>query len=310
MIVESEVKEKRAEMTAFFAGYSGEVRFDEPMAPYTSLKIGGVASAMIFPESPEAVSDWVKKMREAEVPYFVLGAGSNLLISEHGIAGVVIQLSHMNQGVLTGWETFYAEAGLSYPRLSTYAEKQGLSGLEFASGIPGTVGGAVAMNAGILGEETASVLKEITMVTAVGEIVTLPREAIGFSYRSAGLPDGAVIVSAEFRLQKADVREIEKKRISLLKKRRETQPLSYPNAGSIFKNPRLGGSAGSLIEAVGLKGHQIGGAQISERHGNFIINLGGATALDVSALIQFAKEKVFAEKGILLETEIKMIGGE
>ncbi|MEK7748169.1 MAG: UDP-N-acetylmuramate dehydrogenase [Nitrospirota bacterium] len=302
------MQEKKEAIIAFFEGFSGDVRFDEPMAPYTSLKTGGVASAIVFPESPEKVADLVCRMRTSAIPFFMLGAGSNLLISDDGIDAVVVQLGNLSQGTLTGRETFYAEAGLSYPRLSIYAEKQGLSGLEFAAGIPGTVGGAVAMNAGILGEETASILKEITIVTAEGAIQTLPKEAVPFSYRNSGLPEGTIILSAEFRLQAADVGEIERKRMSLLKRRRETQPLSYPNAGSIFKNPASGGSAGALIESVGLKGYQIGEAQISERHGNFIINLGHATSSDVLALIRFARGRVLLGKGIALETEIKIIG--
>jgi UDP-N-acetylmuramate dehydrogenase len=293
-------------MTAFFEGYEGRVLFNEPLAPYTSLKIGGPAEAIVFPESVEEVSALVKRIGGA-VPIFVLGAGSNLLVLEGGIAGVVIHLGKLNQGVLTSDTTFYAEAGLSFPRLSMYVEKQELSGLEFAAGIPGTVGGAIAMNAGIPTEEVAAILKEVTLIGPEGDITTLPREAIPFSYRSVGLTPGSIVLSAEFRLQKSALREIEKKRFDLLRRRRATQPLSYPNAGSIFKNPK-NLSAGSLIEVVGLKGHQIGGAQISERHGNFIINLGTATATDVMALIQLARERVLLEKGVQLETEIKIVG--
>lgn len=311
-------QEMQEKIISLFEGYEGDVKFNEPMAPYTSLKIGGPAEAMVFPESIEAVAALVKRIAGG-VPIFVLGAGSNLLVQEGGVEGVVIHLGNLSQGILTGESTFYAEAGLSFPRLSTVVEKQGLSGLEFATGIPGTVGGAIAMNAGIPKEETASVLKEITLVGPGGEIATLPREAIFFSYRTAILPQGSIIVSAEFRLQKAPVREIREKRFDLLKRRRETQPLSYPSAGSIFKNPfsalhqgegrvRVGFSAGALITEVGLKGHQIGGAQISERHGNFIINLGGATAADVMGLIQLAQKRVLLEKGISLEPEIKIIG--
>ncbi len=305
-------QEMQEKIISLFEGYEGRVRCNEPMAPYTSLKIGGLAEAMVFPKSIEAVAAFVKRIAGC-VPIFILGAGSNLLISDDGIEGVVVHLGELNHSALTGESTYYAESGLSFPRLATTVEKYGLSGLEFAAGIPGTVGGAIAMNAGIPNEETASALKEVTLISPLGEVTTLPREAIPFSYRASGLPPGAIIVSAEFRLQKAAFKEIEKKRVDLLKRRRETQPLYYPNAGSIFKNPPAGGgekiySAGSLIEAVGLKGHQIGGAQISERHGNFIINLGGATASDVMALITLAQERVFLEKGILLEPEIKIIG--
>ncbi len=162
------------------------------------------------------------------------------------------------------------------------------------------------MNAGIPGEETASLLKEVTLVTCRGEIIRLAKEEIRFSYRTANLPPG-VIVSAEILLQKAPIKEIEKKRIDLLKRRRDTQPLSYPNAGSIFKNPP-DDSAGRLVEEVQLKGHRIGGAQISEKHANFIINLGGATAQDVMALIQLARERIFREKKVRLEPEIRIVG--
>jgi len=293
------------EIVALFEGYPGRVLLNESLSPYTSLKIGGKASAIVFPESIEEVSALVKRIGDTQI--FVLGAGSNLLVLEGGIEGVVIHLGALNQGVLTGESTFYAEAGLSFPRLSTIVEKQELSGLEFAAGIPGTVGGAIAMNAGIPTEETADVLKAVTFIRPEGDITTLPREAIPFSYRNAGLPPGAIVLSAEFRLQKASLGNIERKRIDLLKRRRETQPLSYPNAGSIFKNPK-NASAGKLIEEVELKGHQIGGAQISERHGNFIINLGNATATDVMAIIQLAQERVLLEKGIVLEPEIKIVG--
>lgn len=301
------------EIAELFEGYQGRVLLNEAMAPYTTLKIGGKAKAFVLPESVEEVASCVKRMGEDRCPIFVLGAGSNLLVLDGGIDAVVFHLHDLNQATLTGDTTFYAEAGLAFPRLSMMVEKLGLSGLEFAAGIPGTVGGAVAMNAGIPSEETASVLKSVTIVGTDGNISTLPREAIPFSYRNAGLPQGAIIVAAEFRLKKAKLHDIEKKRFDLLKRRRETQPLSYPNAGSIFKNPTGSSagatcSAGNLIEDVGLKGTQIGGAQISERHGNFIINLGNATAEDVLALIKLAQERVLIEKGIALEPEIKIVG--
>jgi len=301
-------QEMQEKIETLFEGYEGHVQFNEPMAPYTSLKIGGTAEAMVFPKSIEAVAALVLRIQDiGGVPIFVLGAGSNLLVLEDGIEGVVIHLGALNQGVFIGDTIFYAEAGLAFPRLSTMVEKLGLSGLEFAAGIPGTVGGAIAMNAGIPKEETASVLKEVTLVSLLGEIITLPKETVPFSYRSSGLPQGTIVISAAFLLHRAALKEIENKRVDLLKRRRETQPLSYPNAGSIFKNPKTG-SAGKLIEESQLKGYQIGGAQISERHGNFIVNLGGATATDVMALIQLAQERVLLERGIALELEIKIIG--
>jgi UDP-N-acetylmuramate dehydrogenase len=251
----------------------------------------------------------MQRLSKTSIPFFVLGGGSNLLVLDGGIPGVVMHLRELDQVVLAGEGMLFVEAGFSFPKLFVLAQKQGLSGLEFAVGIPGTVGGAVAMNAGIPGEETGSVIKKVTLVTFSGEIVSLSQEACGFSYRSTHLPPG-VIVSAEFMLHNALSEVIEKKRIEQVKRRRETQPLNYPNVGSIFRNPGsvLMSSAGKLIEQVQLKGHRIGGAEISGKHANFIVNLGGATAEDVLALIKLIQERVFLEKGINLIPEIKIIG--
>jgi UDP-N-acetylmuramate dehydrogenase len=309
METHSVMKETRQEIIALLEGCSAEVRWNEPMAPYTTIKIGGAAMAMVFPRAIEEVAGLMQRLSVAQISFLILGAGSNLLVPDDGIEGVVIHLKDLDQVILTGDDTFYVEAGFSYPKLSTYAEKQGLSGIEFAAGIPGTVGGVVAMNAGIPGEETASVVRNVTHVSLTGEVQTFSNAECGFSYRATGLPPG-VIVAVEMVLKRAPVREIENKRIDLLKKRRNTQPLSYPNVGSIFKNPDHTpiSSAGRLIEEARLKGHRIGGAQISEKHGNFIINLGGATAQDVLTLMQLMQERVFLEKGVQLAPEIKWWG--
>ena len=248
-------KDVREEIIALLEGYVGEVRFNEPMAPYTTMKIGGAAEAIFFPASIEEVASLMKRLSKTDIPFFVLGGGSNLLVLDGGILGIVIHLKNLDQVVLTGTETLYAEAGISFPKLSVLAQKQGLTGIEFATGIPGTVGGAVAMNAGIPGSTTESVIKNVTVVTCQGEVVALSKEECAFSYRATGLPEG-VIVSAELMLQSAELQTIEKKRIEQVKRRRETQPLNYPNAGSIFKNPGslLMPSAGKLIEQVHLKG--------------------------------------------------------
>jgi UDP-N-acetylmuramate dehydrogenase len=287
-------------------GYPGLVKYHEPMAPYTTLHLGGPADAMVFPNSVEQVAELMHRLSKTRIPFFVIGNGSNLLVSDLGIEGIVIHMRDLNQLILSGNETVSAEAGFSYPKLSAFAQKQGLTGLEFAAGIPGTVGGAVAMNAGIPHEETESIVREVKMVNPEGQVIRLSREALSFSYRSVSLPPG-IIVSAELALRTGSLKEIEKKRIDLMKRRRETQPLSYPNAGSIFKNPPSC-AAGQLVEEVQLKGYQMGGAQISEKHGNFIINLGGATAKDLAGLIQLVQERVFLAKGISLETEVKWVG--
>jgi UDP-N-acetylmuramate dehydrogenase len=250
----------------------------------------------------------MERLNRHALPSFVLGGGSNLLVRDGGIAGVVVHLKHLNRIEAAGPAAVTAEAGASYPKLSLFAAEKGLSGLEFAVGIPGTVGGAVAMNAGIPGEETASVLKEITLVGEAGRVARFPKEGIAFGYRSAALPKG-IVVSASFALSPSPAAQIDEKMKRLLQRRRETQPLSFPNVGSVFKNPE-GRFAGRLIEAAGLKGQRSGGAQISERHGNFIVNCGQATAKEVLGLIELIRQKVRAESGVVLEPEVKIVGRE
>lgn len=286
--------------------YPGEIRFDEPIAPYTSLKIGGPAEAMVFPRSSAEVILLMERIGQHRLPYFILGGGSNLIVRDGGIPGVVVHLKHLSRIAFQEPDTLLADAGVSYPKLSTEAMAKGLSGLEFAAGIPGTVGGAIAMNAGIPGEETASVLSSVTLVDEEARVKTLPKEAIQFGYRTAALPKG-MVTSASFRLTLAAPAEVEQKLKRLLKRRRETQPLSFPNVGSVFTNPP-GDYAGRLVESVGLKGFRIGDAQISERHGNFIINLGNAKAGEVLALVAEMQTRVKERHGIDLELEAKVVG--
>lgn len=286
--------------------YPGEIRFDEPIAPYTSLKIGGPAEAMVFPRSSAEVILLMERIGQHRLPYFILGGGSNLIVRDGGLPGVVVHLKHLSRIAFQEPDTLLADAGVSYPKLSTEAMAKGLSGLEFAAGIPGTVGGAIAMNAGIPGEETASVLSSVTLVDEEARVKTLPKEAIQFGYRTAALPKG-IVTSASFRLTLAAPAEVEQKLKRLLKRRRETQPLSFPNVGSVFTNPP-GDYAGRLVESVGLKGFRIGDAQISERHGNFIINLGNAKAGEVLALVAEMQTRVKERHGIDLELEAKVVG--
>ncbi len=295
----------KQQMREVFRDYPGEIRFDEPLAPYTSLKVGGPADVMLFPKSTSEMVEALARIDPHRLPFFVLGRGSNLLVKDGGIAGVVIH--PISERIARSGETgFVADAGVSYPRLSAMALGCGLSGLEFAAGIPGTVGGAVVMNAGIPNEETASVLSEITLVREDGRIEIFKRSAIPFGYRRSRLPRG-IVTSASFQLLPAPKAQIREKREALLSRRRQTQPLTDPNMGSVFKNPD-GGFAGALIEKVGLKGHQIGDAQVSPRHANFIVNRGCATAQDVLRLIRTMGEKVEHECGVTLALEIKIVG--
>ncbi len=303
MMVQSPVSYRKA-----LEGCPCEIQYDVPVFPYTSLKVGGPADVMAFPKSITEVVAVMRRISQHQLPFFVLGGGSNVLVRDGGIEGVVIQLDHLNRITLGDTGLLFAEAGVSYPRLSTYAMGCGLSGLEFATGIPGTVGGAVAMNAGIPGEETWEVLREIAFVDDKGEFETIPSEYVRHGYRSAALPRG-VVVSASFLLSPAPVDRIEEKIKSLMKRRRETQPLSFPNVGSIFKNPP-GAYTGRLVDEVGLKGYSIGGAQVSDRHGNFIVNRDNASAKDVLALIKKVVHKVRQERGVNLELEVRIVGRE
>lgn len=304
--VMEEAGTEEGDLRKLFGDFSGELCFDAPMAPYTSLKIGGPADLIVFPASIPELAAVMEKITRHRLSFFVLGGGSNLLVKDGGLAGVVIHLKHFSRITLTGDSQIVAEGGVSYPKLSTYAMEKGLSGLEFAAGIPGTVGGAVAMNAGIPGEETASLLKEVVHVGLDGSVRTLDTQKLRFGYRSSALPSG-VVASATFRLAAASVAQVETKLKALLKRRRETQPLSFPNVGSVFKNPKPA-FAGALIEQAGLKGHRIGDAQVSEKHANFIVNRGKATAKEVIALIDEIREKVSERHGIVLEPEVKIVG--
>ena len=295
-----------ASLQSALKNYAGETRWNEGMAPYTSLKVGGPADVMLLPQSIEEVSSLMQIISKHRLPYFVLGGGSNLLIKDGGIEGLVIHLKHLNQVRLMDQNHLYAGAGLPYPKLAIVAMEQGLSGLEFAVGIPGSVGGAIVMNAGIPNFETASRLASITIIRESGQQETIPAQDHFFSYRISALPKG-IIISGIFSLSTSSKEKIEKTMKTTLKRRQETQPLSFSNCGSVFKNPE-NHHAGALIEATGLKGLQIVGAQISERHGNFILNRGRASAADCLALIQKIKTDVFDSTGILLECEVKIIG--
>jgi len=286
--------------------YPGEMRWNELITPYTSFKVGGPAEVMVFPKTVSEVVFLMERISSQDLPWFILGGGSNVLVRDGGIEGVVLHLKHLQQIEEKDAGLLVAEAGVSFPKLSTTAKERGLSGLEFAIGIPGTVGGAVVMNAGLPNEETEAVLKELTLVDETGEMKTCPRAEVPFGYRSAHLPRG-VVVSASFQLAGAPAEQIEEKMKRLLKRRRETQPLSFPSVGSVFKNPE-NGYAGKIIETCGLKGLRRGGAQISERHGNFIINCGSAKAEDVLELIRMTRERVQEAKGIVLEPEVKVVG--
>ncbi|MFQ5596546.1 MAG: UDP-N-acetylmuramate dehydrogenase [Nitrospiria bacterium] len=288
--------------------YPGETRWDESLAPYTSLKVGGRADALVFPGSVEMLMELMKGISKAGVPYFVLGNGTNVLVKEGGIRGLVLNLKNLNRIELIGFDVIFAEAGSAYPKVATFAMEHHLGGIEYAAGIPGTVGGAVAMNAGIPNCDTGSSLLNIGLVDEAGTLRDLSPQEIDFGYRSTSLPQG-VVVSAAFRLTPTPEEEVEASLKAYLKTRRTRQPLDLSNCGSVFKNPP-DGFAGDLIEQAGLKGCRVGDAQVSTKHGNFIVNLGSARADDVLALIEKMHEAIVARFGISLELEVKVVGSD
>ncbi len=278
------------------------------MKNYTSFKVGGPAELFLSPEDAGQTAKLVRFCEKEEIPVFVLGKGSNLLVSDRGIKGAVIYTGKQCGISLVDENTVRAQSGASLAQLCTFALENSLSGLEFAYGIPGTVGGAVFMNAGAYGGEMKDVLLNSEYVSTDGTSGELDNEAMELSYRhSAYENSNLVITAASVRLAPADRNEIKSTMNDILARRKEKQPLEYPSAGSTFKRPE-GNFAGALIEQCGLKGVSVGGAQVSEKHAGFIINRGGATAADILSLIKHVQARVKAQTGISLETEIRLIG--
>lgn len=278
------------------------------MKNYTSFKVGGPAELFLSPEDAGQTAKLVRFCEKEEIPVFVLGKGSNLLVSDRGIKGAVIYTGKQCGISLVDENTVRAQSGASLAQLCTFALENSLSGLEFAYGIPGTVGGAVFMNAGAYGGEMKDVLLNSEYVSTDGTSGELDNEAMELSYRhSAYENSNLVITAASVRLAPADRNEIKSTMNDILARRKEKQPLEYPSAGSTFKRPD-GNFAGALIERCGLKGVSVGGAQVSEKHAGFIINRGGATAADILSLIKHVQARVKAQTGVSLETEIRLIG--
>ena len=295
---------------AFFAENIGaEVIKDAPMKKYTSFKCGGNASVLIIPDSIDNLNKIIEFSYSKNIKPFIIGNGSNLLVTDKGIDGVVIKVgSKLSEIRLLDETTIYCEAGASLKSLCMFALENSLSGLEFAYGIPGTLGGAVYMNAGAYGGEMKDVLYSVNHLDENGNVGTLQKENLDFGYRySAYTKNGFVITSAILKLNKADKKDIKEAMDDKLGRRKDKQPLEYPSAGSTFKRPE-GYFAGALIEDCGLKGYTVGGAQVSEKHAGFVINKGGATSTDVITLIGDVQRIVHEKHGVMLETEVKIIG--
>lgn len=280
---------------------------NEPMALHTTFKIGGPARLAVFPKNENEISDVIKKCKEENVRYMVVGNGSNLLVADEGIDAVVILLGkEFCEVKLIDDTTIFAEAGASLMKVCRFALENGLSGLEFAYGIPGSCGGGAFMNAGAYGGELGDVMFRCDHIDKDGNKGSLEGDDLKLAYRhSAYYENGCVITGAYFKMQKTDKEEIKAKMNDYMSRRRDKQPLEYPSAGSTFKRPE-GNFAGALIEQCGLKGTSVGGAEISTKHAGFVINKGGATCKDVLDLCKKVADTVKAEKGIDLEMEVRV----
>jgi UDP-N-acetylmuramate dehydrogenase len=287
----------------------GKVKENEPLANHTTMKIGGPADLFVEPSSIDNFIKTMELIREHDIKWRVIGRGSNLLVSDKGIEGAVIKLGPgLDKLELDGSEVI-AGGGFSIVSLSVQISRKGLSGLEFASGIPGSVGGAVYMNAGAHGSDISKILKKAFVLFEDGKMEWLTNEQMKFSYRTSVLQKErpGIVLEAVFSLQEGEKDSIVAEMQKNKDYRKETQPYNYPCAGSIFRNP-LPQYAGQLIESAGLKGHSIGGAKISELHGNFIVNAGSASAEDVLGLIEHVKDTIYSQFKVKMETEVEIIG--
>jgi UDP-N-acetylmuramate dehydrogenase len=286
---------------------AGRVLFDAPMRQFTSMRVGGPADSLFFPKDEDDLKKLIRYARKKNIPFFILGKGTNLVVRDQGVRGWVISLTQGMKKVQLEADVVEAEAGLPLQRLVQFTIQKGLTGLEPFFGIPGTVGGGLAMNAGAWGVELKDVVLSITLMKEDGEVVERPRQRLKFSYRRLSLPPSWVILKGRFQLKKGKKEEILERVKSYSEMRKRTQPLDYSSAGSIFRNPKEG-PAGRWIEDSGLKGFRMGQAMISDKHANFIINLGKATAQEVIGLMEMVERKIYEERGISLEREVKVVG--
>ena len=284
------------------------VLVDEPMKRHTTFRIGGPADFFLLPSTVDEVRGILEICREEELPYFILGNGSNLLVSDEGFRGMIIQIGKNFQAISVKDTVIEVQAGALLSRTARAAWNAGLTGFEFAAGIPGSVGGAVAMNAGAYGGEVKDVLLDAEVLTQEGEFLTLTGEELDLSYRhSCIFEKNYVVLSARFSFEKGESDKIKARMDELAKARREKQPLEFPSAGSTFKRPE-GYFAGKLIQDAGLKGYTVGGAQVSEKHSGFVVNRGGATAEEVAFLIKQVQKKVMKQFNVMMQPEVRFVG--
>lgn len=287
---------------------ASNILLDEPMKHHTTFRIGGPADCLVTPETVEELGQLLASCRAAKVPVFILGNGSNLLVNDGGIEGVVIQLfNRFNQYAVDGTK-IKAQAGVLLSKLGTVAKNASLTGFEFAAGIPGTLGGAVVMNAGAYGGEMKDIIESVQVMDEDGNLLEISKEEMDFSYRHSIISEKKyIVIGATLALESGNEKDITARMEELSIARKTKQPLEYPSAGSTFKRPE-GYFAGKLIQDAELRGYQVGDAQVSEKHCGFVINKGNATAQDVMQLIEDVQQRVKERFGVLLEPEVRLIG--
>lgn len=284
------------------------LRLREMMKEHTTFRVGGPADLFLMPKDAAEVKDAIAILRKYHTPVMVIGNGSNLLVRDKGIRGAVLQVYSRMAEITVDGDVLEAQSGALLSAAAAKAAEASLTGLEFAGGIPGSIGGAVVMNAGAYGGEMKDVLVSVDVLTQDLEVKTIPAEELELGYRHSIVPEaGYIVLGAKLKLTKGDSEAIYGRMAELAEQRREKQPLQYPSAGSTFKRPE-GYFAGKLVQDAGLKGKTIGGAQVSEKHSGFLINAGGATAEDILKLIAFCQKEVKEQFGVTLETEVKIVG--
>ena len=286
-----------------------DIKIDEKLSEYVNFKVGGPADILLIPNSKEQVINSIKICKENNIPFYLIGNGSNILVRDGGFRGVVLSLKNVKNIYVDG-EKIEAECGVMLKEVSDKAIENSLTGFEFACGIPGTIGGAVFMNAGAYDGEISKVIESAEVIDENCNIIRLSREELDFGYRSSlVMKKGYTVLSAVFKLEKGQVKTIKELIEDLTNKRESKQPLEYPSAGSTFKRP-TGYFAGKLIQDAGLKGYSIGGAAVSEKHSGFVINKGNATAKDITDLIKHIQDEVKKQFGVDLHPEVRIIGEE
>lgn len=292
----------------YATGIGCKAEREVPMSKYTTFRIGGNASVMLTPLNDSQLISVIKECKKENIKPFILGNGSNMLICDAGLKTVVINMCRPEPKIeLVNGDTIVCDAGINMSKVCNFALENELTGLEFAFGIPGSAGGAAYMNAGAYGGEMKDVLVECRHIDLDGNLGSLKGDELGLAYRTSAYErNGFIITTLIMKLKKGDKAEIKAKMQELLQRRKDKQPLEFPSAGSTFKRPE-GFFAGGLIEECGLKGYSVGGAQVSEKHAGFIINKGGATAQDVLDLIKYVQDRVYEEKGVHLEPEVRLI---